>query len=64
MKNKTFLDLEPMQRLLGESDVTMTFGVCYHAAESILDELETTKFILGKTKRVAIIQFRMNRCCG
>ena len=44
----------------------MTFSVCYHTAESILDELETTKFRLGQTKieRVAIIQFRMNECCG
>ena len=44
----------------------MTLGVCYYAAKSILDELETTEFSLGQTKieRVAIIQFRMNKCCG
>ena len=55
-----------MQRLQGMSDVLMTFGVCYHVAKSILDELETTEFSLGegKIKRVAIIQFRMNKCCG
>ena len=43
----------------------MTFGVCYHTTKSILDELETTKFSLGqiKIKRVAIIQFGMNKCC-
>ena len=31
-----------------------------------MDLLETTKFRLGQTKikRVAIIQFRMNKCCG
>ena len=40
----------------------MTFGVCYHTAKSILDELETIKFSLGQTKikRVAIIQFGVN----
>ena len=44
----------------------MTFGVCYHAAKNILDKLEATEVSLGKTKikRVAIIQFRLNKCCG
>ena len=44
----------------------MTIGVCYHAVKSILDELETTEFSLGqaKIKRVAIIQFRIIKCCG
>ena len=39
----------------------MTFGVCYHATKSILDELETIEFSLGqsKIKRVAVIQLRM-----
>ena len=55
-----------MQRLKGRSDVIMTFGVCYHMAKSILDELETTKFRLGQIKieRVAMIYIRMNKCCG
>ena len=55
-----------MERLQGRSDVLMTLGVFYHAAKSILDELETTEFSLGQTKirRVAIIQFRMNKCCS
>ena len=55
-----------MQRLQGRSAVIMTFGVCYYTAKSILDELETTEFSLGQTmiKRVAIIQFRMDKCCG
>ena len=44
----------------------MTFGVCYHVAKSISDELEMTDFSLGQTKieGVAIIQFTMNKCCG
>ena len=45
-----FLDLEPMHRLQGRSDVLMTLDVCYHAANSILDELETTEFSLGQAK--------------
>ena len=58
-----------MQRLQGRRDVLMTFGVCYHATRSILDELETTEFSLGQTKikRAAIIHFvnfKMNKCCG
>ena len=34
--------------------------------KSILDELETTEFSLAQTKikRVAIIKFRMNKCCS
>ena len=41
----------------GRSDVLMTLGVCYNAAKSILDELETTEFSRGQTKieSVAII---------
>ena len=40
--------------------------VCYHAAKSILDDFKTTEVSLGQTKikRVAIVQFRMNKCCG
>ena len=55
-----------MQRLQGMRDVIMTFGVCNNTAKSILDLLETTKFRLGQTKieRVAMIQLRMNKCCG
>ena len=45
------MDLEPMQRLHGRSGVLMTLGVCYYAAKSILDELETTGFSLGQTDR-------------
>ena len=44
------MDLEQMQRLQGRSDVLMTLGLCYYAAKSILDELETTEFSLGQTK--------------
>ena len=39
-----------MQRLQGRSDVLMTPGVCYHASNSILAELETTQIRLGQTK--------------
>ena len=48
------------------SDMLMTLGVYYNANKSILDELETIEFRLGQTKleRVAIIQFRMNKCCS
>ena len=55
-----------MHRLQGRSDVIMTFRVCYHVAKSILDELEATEFSLGQAKRerVAIIHFRINKCCG
>ena len=55
-----------MQRLQGRIDVLMTFGVCYHATKSILDELETPESKLGesKIKLVEIIQFRMNKCYG
>ena len=54
-----------MQRLQGRIDGLMTFGVWYHVAKSILDELVTTDFSLGQTtmKRAAIIQFRMTKCC-
>ena len=47
-------------------DVLRTFGVCYHEAKSIPEELETTEFCLGQIKieRTAIIQFRMNKRCG
>ena len=47
------LEVEPMQRLQGRSDVFMTFGVLGllpHASKSILDELETTEFGIGQTK--------------
>ena len=55
------MGFESMRRLQGRSDVLMTFGVCWHAIKSILDELETTEISAGQTKikRVAIIQFRM-----
>ena len=32
-----------MMRLQGGSAVLLMFGVCYHVAKSILDELETTE---------------------
>ena len=53
-------------RLQDGSDVHMTLGVCYHAAKSMLNELEMTEFSLGQTKikSVAIFQFRMHKCCG
>ena len=43
----------------------MTLGVCYHAADNTLDELETAEFSIVRTKikRVAVIQFRMHVCC-
>ena len=55
-----------MQRLQDRSDVLMTLSVYYHADKSIFSELETTEFNLGQTKieGVAIIQFKMNKCCG
>ena len=60
-----------MQRLQSRRDVIMTFGVCYNATKSILDELEMTEFSLEsrlererERERVATIQFRMSKCCG
>ena len=44
-----------MQRLQGRGDVLMTFGVYYHAAKSILDELETTEFSLEQTQVIWLL---------
>ena len=46
--------------------MVMTFGICDHMIESMLDVLETHEFGLGesKIKRVAIIQFKMSKQCG
>ena len=46
----SFFYYEPIQRLHVRNDVIMKFGACYLTANSILDELETTKLNLGETK--------------
>ena len=42
-----FMVFIALTRFMG---MNMTFIVCYYAAKSILDQLETTEFSLGQTK--------------
>ena len=48
-RTSSVMELEPVQRLQGRSDV-VTFGVCYHTAKSILDVFEMPVFSLGETE--------------
>ena len=46
--------------------MVLTYGICDQAVKRILIVLEMPELSLGenKKKQVAIIQFRMNKCCG